>query len=178
MDGGLGKDWASYAKASIAECSSKSRDVPKSMKWLVDGVVPEGAGLSVSRPVRRSLVDIKSSAAFVVASVLAVSVANDTTSGLNQSDVVKLALKSEHRLGLINGGMDVSSRFCFETSKSFSLMYSKLPRYSPYLDNCAIFRSIPNCPLHCYHSLHPWLWSSLTLLNRMPLRIQHPRDTT
>lgn len=50
----------------------------------------------------------QSSAAFVVASVLAVSVANGRTADLNQSDVVKMALKSEHRLGLVNGGMDVS----------------------------------------------------------------------
>ena len=47
VEGGLGKDWCSYAKATIAECSSRSKDVPASMKWLVDGVVPEGAGLSV-----------------------------------------------------------------------------------------------------------------------------------
>lgn len=45
----LGSDWIAYAKASIAEIIAQSSAQPVSMKWLVDGVIPEGAGLSVSR---------------------------------------------------------------------------------------------------------------------------------
>jgi len=48
VDQELGNDWVSYAKASIAEVISRSSEQPVSMRWLVDGVVPEGAGLSVS----------------------------------------------------------------------------------------------------------------------------------
>jgi galactokinase len=45
---GLGTGWTAYAKASIAEVIAQSPGQPVSMQWLVDGVIPEGAGLSVS----------------------------------------------------------------------------------------------------------------------------------
>lgn len=102
----LGKDWVSYAKASIAEVISRSSEKPVSMRWLVDGVVPEGAGLSVS--LHMGDTNTQSSAAFTVSAVISALVANGRTSGITQSDIVRLALKSEHRLGLVNGGMDVS----------------------------------------------------------------------
>jgi hypothetical protein len=44
----LGSDWIAYAKASIAEVIAQNDAQPVSMQWLVDGVIPEGAGLSVS----------------------------------------------------------------------------------------------------------------------------------
>ena len=53
-------------------------------------------------------VDSQSSAAFTVSAVISALVANGMTGGVTQSDIVQLALKSEHRLGLVNGGMDVS----------------------------------------------------------------------
>lgn len=49
----------------------------------------------------------QSSAAFVVASVIMFLAANSIT-GLTKGDVVKLAIASEHRMGLRTGGMDVS----------------------------------------------------------------------
>lgn len=45
---GLGTGWTAYAKASIAEVIAQTSGQPVSMQWLVDGVIPEGAGLSVS----------------------------------------------------------------------------------------------------------------------------------
>lgn len=51
--------------------------------------------------------DVQSSAAFVVASVIMFLAANGIT-GLTKGDVVKLAIASEHRMGLRTGGMDVS----------------------------------------------------------------------
>lgn len=65
------------------------------MDMLITGNIPQGAGLS-------------SSAAFVVSVVLSFLVGADKLSGLNKGDIVKLALASEHRMGLRNGGLDVS----------------------------------------------------------------------
>jgi hypothetical protein len=50
--GELGSDWISYVKASIAEVIARNSAQPVSMYWLVDGVIPEGAGLSVSNIIK------------------------------------------------------------------------------------------------------------------------------
>ncbi|EJT50844.1 galactokinase [Trichosporon asahii var. asahii CBS 2479] len=94
-----GGGWENYAKVAILECLARffpdgARDgkPPAGLDLMMAGNVPPGAGLS-------------SSAAFVVASVIMFLAANSIT-GLTKGDVVKLAIASEHRMGLRTGGMD------------------------------------------------------------------------
>ncbi|ORY28308.1 putative galactokinase [Naematelia encephala] len=94
-----GGGWDNYVKVAIAEClqryfkdGSYSKE-PVGMELLMDGDIPAGAGLS-------------SSAAFVVSSVIVFLVANGLTEGVSKGDVVRLAMDSEHRMGLQTGGMD------------------------------------------------------------------------
>jgi galactokinase len=75
------------------------------MDLYITGNIPQGAGLSVSHTSPRSP---QSSAAFVVSVVLSFLVGAGKLDGFTKGDIVALALASEHRMGLRNGGLDVS----------------------------------------------------------------------
>ena len=84
---------------------------PVGMDLFVSGTVPPGSGLSVcGKMYRQHLLTAQSSAAVVVASVTTFLVANGLIQGITKSDVVRLAMASEHRMGLRTGGMDVGGR--------------------------------------------------------------------
>lgn len=92
--------WSNYFKAGmrgalawLRQRRSKVEDlVPASMDVLVDGSIPQGAGLS-------------SSSAFVCASALAVLRANGERS-VNKKDLVELAISSERLVGVNSGGYE------------------------------------------------------------------------
>ncbi|KAL8963803.1 MAG: hypothetical protein Q9183_004943, partial [Haloplaca sp. 2 TL-2023] len=93
-------DWSNYFKAGYNGAIGLLRKkyphlVPRSMKVMVDGNVPAGAGLS-------------SSAAFVCASALAVLRANGLTK-VNKRELAELAIVSERAVGVNSGGMDQSA---------------------------------------------------------------------
>ncbi|WWD19422.1 galactokinase [Kwoniella shandongensis] len=89
--------WERYVKAVLTECTARLGGQLKKpaadLKVMVSGTVPSGAGLS-------------SSAAFVVGVILAYLVANDLQDAVSRTEIVDLAMASEHRLGLNSGGMD------------------------------------------------------------------------
>jgi len=64
----------------------------------------------------------QSSAAFVVSSVIMFLTANGLTEGITKGDVVRLAIASEHRMGLRTGGMDVST-FALRTFVSWNVLW-------------------------------------------------------
>ncbi|KAL7422023.1 galactokinase [Cryptotrichosporon argae] len=102
-----GGGWENYVKVALLGYRERfvlgSGD-GKGMGLLVSGVVPPGAGMS-------------SSAAFVVASVLTVLVANGQTDGISKGDFVGLAMACEHRMGLRTDGMDqAASALCLPNS--------------------------------------------------------------
>ena len=112
----------------------------------------------------------QSSAAFTVSAVITGLVANGRTDGVTQSDIVKLALKSEHRLGLVNGGMDVSR--VWDTTDS-----SKRHRSFVCRASCCTCLSIRNSRRPSSPFPLPSLWSLPTRLNRTPLLNPHQNDT-
>ncbi len=91
-------EWSNYFKAGLRgaldwlrqQRNTEERWAPAEMEILVDGSVPEGAGLS-------------SSSAFVCASALAVLIANGQES-VKQKDLVQLAIVSERAVGVNSGG--------------------------------------------------------------------------
>ncbi|ROT41170.1 Galactokinase [Sodiomyces alkalinus F11] len=85
---------------------------PKSMKIVVDGAVPIGAGLS-------------SSAAFVTSSALAVMKANGHDA-VDKTELTELAIVSERAVGVNSGGMDQSASVFSE--RGAALFVSFVPR--------------------------------------------------
>ncbi|KAL2758966.1 hypothetical protein ACRALDRAFT_1080570 [Sodiomyces alcalophilus JCM 7366] len=83
---------------------------PKSMKIVVDGAVPIGAGLS-------------SSAAFVTSSALAVMKANGHDS-VNKTELTELAIVSERAVGVNSGGMDQSASVFSERGAALFVSFS------------------------------------------------------
>ncbi|KAF3918330.1 Galactokinase [Orbilia brochopaga] len=89
--------WSNYFKCGIRGAIELLRkkgwsEVPVSMKVLVHGTIPSGAGLS-------------SSAAFTCASALAVLTANGQRA-VTKAELVDLAVVSERFVGVNSGGMD------------------------------------------------------------------------
>ncbi|WVQ78456.1 galactokinase [Cryptococcus sp. DSM 104549] len=98
-----GCGWDNYVRVALLECLDELCPVEggaaegvKGLDVLVSGTVPPGSGLS-------------SSAAMVVGSVIVFLVANGLDKGKTKADVVRLAIASEHRMGLRTGGMDQSA---------------------------------------------------------------------
>ncbi|KAK5660432.1 hypothetical protein OQA88_12976 [Cercophora sp. LCS_1] len=94
-------DWTNYFKSGLKGAlemlrESKGSDFkPRSLKIVMDGSVPSGAGLS-------------SSAAFVTASALAVLVANGEKH-VDKKLLTEVAIVSEREVGVNSGGMDQSA---------------------------------------------------------------------
>ncbi|KAI3404925.2 GAL1 [Candida oxycetoniae] len=89
--------WANYFRCALIVAHKFLLDTQtkislKGMKMCFDGTVPTGGGLS-------------SSAAFCVASTLAILYASGITQ-LSKSDLTRITVVSEHYIGLNNGGMD------------------------------------------------------------------------
>lgn len=86
--------WANYFKAGLCgalqRLSEEPNFRPMNMNLIVDGSIPPAAGLS-------------SSGAFVVASSLAVLVAN-AINNVNKIDLTEMAIASERAIGLNGGG--------------------------------------------------------------------------
>lgn len=103
--GGKRGDWVAYLGSalesvlneSFVEGSSKT---PKSLNLMVTGSIPPGSGLS-------------SSAALIVASLLAISEGNELLSPgstkVTNAGLVKLAREAEAKIGVNSGGMDQSA---------------------------------------------------------------------
>ncbi|WVF71062.1 galactokinase [Kwoniella sp. CBS 6097] len=89
--------WERYVQAVILECLARFEGriggETMDMNIMVSGNVPSGAGLS-------------SSAAFVVGTILAFLVAHGLQETVSRTEIVDIAMASEHRLGLNSGGMD------------------------------------------------------------------------
>ncbi|KAH0542679.1 hypothetical protein FGG08_002912 [Glutinoglossum americanum] len=95
-------EWSNYFKSGLRgalELLRRKRGgkefSPVGMDLLVDGTIPSGGGLS-------------SSAAFVCASALAVTVANGEKM-VDKTELVELAVVSERAVGVNSGGMDQSA---------------------------------------------------------------------
>ncbi|KAI9637939.1 ribosomal protein S5 domain 2-type protein [Dioszegia hungarica] len=97
-----GGGWENYVKVAFAQCLSEffgeegkggEGNGPVGMQVMMSGSVPPGSGLS-------------SSAAVVVGAVTTFLVANGIIEGVTKGDVTRLAIASEHRMGLRTGGMD------------------------------------------------------------------------
>ncbi|KAL2918438.1 galactokinase [Polyrhizophydium stewartii] len=87
-------EWSNYFKCGYKGAFEAAKPAgAKSVKALVSGTVPAGAGVS-------------SSSAFVCASAVATLTANDAI--LNKGDLVKAAIRGEHYAGVQTGGMDQS----------------------------------------------------------------------
>lgn len=133
---------------------------PVSLQIMVSGNVPPGSGLSVSIGRLSGFADgPQSSAAFVVAAVLSFLIANGISERVNKDDLVKLAIASEHRMGLQTGGMDVSRPNMMALTSSKQLVFSDLnPPFciSPSSQSSPLARSPshPNLP-----SSSPTRWS-------------------
>ncbi|OCF32013.1 galactokinase [Kwoniella heveanensis BCC8398] len=103
--------WERYVEAVISECLARFGEQidgdTADMDIMVSGNVPSGAGLS-------------SSAAFVVGIILAFLVANSLQETVSRTEIVDIAMASEHRLGLNSGGMDQAASIL---SKPNSLLH-------------------------------------------------------
>lgn len=95
-------NWSSYFRCALIVAHKylleKGRDASKplvGMHVAFDGTVPTGGGLS-------------SSAAFCVASTLAILKANGVDS-ISKADLTRITVVSEHYIGLNNGGLDQCS---------------------------------------------------------------------
>nr|P56599.1 RecName: Full=Galactokinase; AltName: Full=Galactose kinase [Candida maltosa] len=99
--------WANYFKCAliVAKQYLEERGVTslKGMKLTFNGNVPTGGGLS-------------SSAAFCVASTLAIIRANGITD-LTKQDLTRITVVSEHYVGVNTGGMDQCASVCGEPDK-------------------------------------------------------------
>jgi galactokinase len=155
--------WGCYMKAVVKEGLARyfsDESEPVSLQIMVSGNVPPGSGLSVSIGRLSGFADgPQSSAAFVVAAVLSFLIANGISERVNKDDLVKLAIASEHRMGLQTGGMDVSRPNMMALTSSKQLVFSDLnPPFciSPSSQSSPLARSPshPNLP-----SSSPTRWS-------------------
>ncbi|KAK6464765.1 galactokinase [Scheffersomyces coipomensis] len=112
--------WASYFKCAVIvahnyildnhpELLDHGKKPLKGLKVAFNGTVPTGGGLS-------------SSAAFCVASTLAVLAANDVPH-ISKSDLTKITVVSEHYVGVNTGGMDQCASIYGEASKALLVKF-------------------------------------------------------
>ncbi|EGW34832.1 Galactokinase, partial [Spathaspora passalidarum NRRL Y-27907] len=90
----------------------------KGLNIIFDGTVPTGGGLS-------------SSAAFCVASTLAILHANGVKE-LSKSDLTKITVVSEHYVGVNTGGMDQCASVYGETNKALLIQFKPELKGTPF----------------------------------------------
>ncbi|KAI5967102.1 GAL1 [Candida theae] len=115
--------WANYFKCGLIVAAKfleeKSTDIKlKGMNITFSGTVPTGGGLS-------------SSAAFCVASTLAVLYANGVEN-ISKADLTRITVVSEHYLGLNNGGMDQCASVYGEQGKALFIQFKPQLKGTPF----------------------------------------------
>ncbi|KAI5949667.1 GAL1 [Candida margitis] len=117
--------WANYFKCGLIvaakflqEKSGEGKYKLKGMNITFSGIVPTGGGLS-------------SSAAFCVASTLAVLHANGVKE-ISKADLTRITVVSEHYLGLNNGGMDQCASVYGEQGKALFIEFQPQLKGTPF----------------------------------------------
>ncbi|CCG22443.1 Gal1 galactokinase [Candida orthopsilosis Co 90-125] len=117
--------WANYFKCGLIvaakfleERSGEGKHKLKGMNITFSGTVPTGGGLS-------------SSAAFCVASTLAVLYANGIEN-ISKADLTRITVVSEHYLGLNNGGMDQCASVYGEQGKALFIQFKPQLKGTPF----------------------------------------------
>ncbi|KAI5959577.1 GAL1 [Candida pseudojiufengensis] len=115
--------WGNYFKCGLIVASKFIKETTsistlKGMSITFNGTVPTGGGLS-------------SSAAFCVASTLAILYANGI-SKITKSDLTRITVVSEHYVGLNNGGMDQCASIYGEQGKALQIQFKPVIKGIPF----------------------------------------------
>lgn len=114
--------WGNYFKCSLIVAKMFIHEkypgqVLKGLNFTFDGTVPTGGGLS-------------SSAAFCVATTLAILHANDVV--VNKDDLTKMTVVCEHYVGVNTGGMDQCASIYGEAGKCLLIQFSPKLSGTPF----------------------------------------------
>ncbi|KAL2311967.1 Galactokinase [Schizosaccharomyces pombe] len=107
-----------YILEKYPELVSGGKKPLKGLKLIFDGNVPTGGGLS-------------SSAAFCVASILAILKANGINT-ITKEDLVKISVVSEHYVGVNTGGMDQCASIYGEQNKALLVQFKPKLMATPF----------------------------------------------